>query len=68
MTGAIVHRDCVPVAAIGVRDELRPNFVRTQTAHGVGITMLTGDNARNAGRDRRHPRRAALGGQGRRDR
>ncbi|MCD1572374.1 MULTISPECIES: heavy metal translocating P-type ATPase [Microbacteriaceae] len=51
MTVVIVHRDDVPVAAIGVRDELRPEVpevVRTLAAQGVGMTMLTGDNARTA--------------------
>lgn len=51
MTVVIVHREGVPVAAIGVRDELRPEVpevVRTLTAQGVGMTMLTGDNARTA--------------------
>jgi len=39
------------VAAIGVRDELRPEVpevVRTLAAQGVGVTMLTGDNPRTA--------------------
>lgn len=51
MTLVIVHRDGSPVAAIGVRDELRPEVpevVRTLRAHGVGVTMLTGDNVRTA--------------------
>ena len=51
MTVVIVHRDGVPVAAIGVRDELRPEVpevVRTLADQGVGVTMLTGDNARTA--------------------
>ncbi|GEC10902.1 heavy metal-translocating P-type ATPase Cd/Co/Hg/Pb/Zn-transporting [Glutamicibacter nicotianae] len=51
MTVVIVHRDGIPVAAIGVRDELRPEVpevVRTLAAQGVGVTMLTGDNARTA--------------------
>ena len=51
MTVVIVHRDGTPVAAIGVRDELRPEVpevVRTLAAQGVGVTMLTGDNARTA--------------------
>ena len=51
MTVVIVHRDGAPVAAIGVRDELRPEVpevVRTLAAQGVGVTMLTGDNARTA--------------------
>jgi cation-transporting ATPase G len=51
MTVVIVHRDDVPVAAIGVRDELRPEVpevVRTLATQGIGMTMLTGDNARTA--------------------
>mgnify|MGYP006376773005 CR=1 FL=1 len=51
MTVVVVYRDGVPVAAIGVRDELRPEVpevVRTLTAQGVGVTMLTGDNTRTA--------------------
>ncbi|CAH0159303.1 cation-translocating P-type ATPase [Microbacterium oxydans] len=51
MTVVIVHRGGVPVAAIGVRDELRPEVpevVRTLAAQGIGVTMLTGDNARTA--------------------
>ena len=51
MTVVILHRDGVPVAAIGVRDELRPEVpevVRTLAAQGIGVTMLTGDNARTA--------------------
>jgi len=47
----IVHRDGTPVAAIGVRDELRPEVpevVRTLAAQGIGVTMLTGDNSRTA--------------------
>jgi len=51
MTVVIVHRDSAAVAAIGVRDELRPEVpevVRTLAAQSVGTTMLTGDNARTA--------------------
>ncbi|MGK0721002.1 heavy metal translocating P-type ATPase [Leucobacter sp. W1478] len=51
MTVVIVHRDGAPVAAIGVRDELRPEVpevVRTLADQGIGMTMLTGDNARTA--------------------
>ncbi len=51
MTVVIVHRGGVAVAAIGVRDELRPEVpevVRTLADQGVGVTMLTGDNARTA--------------------
>lgn len=52
MTVVIVHRNHTPVAAIGVRDELRPEVpevIRTLTRQGIGVTMLTGDNARTAG-------------------
>src|SRR5690606_26125607 len=51
MTVVIVHRAGAPVGAIGVRDELRPEapeFVRTLTGQGTGVTMLTGDNKRTA--------------------
>lgn len=51
MTVVIVHRDGSPAGAIGVRDELRPEVpavVTTLTGQGIGITMLTGDNARTA--------------------
>lgn len=51
MTVVIIHRDGVPVAATGVRDELRPEVpevVRTLADQGIGVTMLTGDNARTA--------------------
>jgi cation-transporting ATPase G len=51
MTVVIVHRDSAAVAAIGVRDELRPEVpevVRTLAAQSIGTTMLTGDNARTA--------------------
>ncbi|GAA4718724.1 cation-translocating P-type ATPase [Promicromonospora umidemergens] len=51
MTVVIVHRAGAPVGAIGVRDELRPEapeFVRTLTGQGTGVTMLTGDNQRTA--------------------
>ena len=51
MTVVIVHRGGVPIAAIGVRDELRPEVpevVRTLADQGIGVTMLTGDNARTA--------------------
>lgn len=51
MTVVIVHRDGAPVAAIGVRDELRPEVpevVRILADQGIGVTMLTGDNARTA--------------------
>ncbi|MFE7844563.1 heavy metal translocating P-type ATPase [Microbacterium sp. NPDC057407] len=51
MTVVIVHRENAPAGAIGVRDELRPEvpeFIATLTRRGVGVTMLTGDNARTA--------------------
>ncbi|MHB1063312.1 MAG: heavy metal translocating P-type ATPase [Georgenia sp.] len=51
MTVVIVHRDGTPVGAIGVRDELRPEVpevVRTLRGQGIGVVMLTGDNARTA--------------------
>lgn len=51
MTVVIVHRDGSVVAAIGVRDELRPEVpevVSTLADQGIGLTMLTGDNARTA--------------------
>ncbi|MGK0714470.1 heavy metal translocating P-type ATPase [Leucobacter sp. W1153] len=51
MTVVIVHRGGVAVTAIGVRDELRPEVpevVRTLADQGIGVTMLTGDNARTA--------------------
>ncbi|WP_442922287.1 heavy metal translocating P-type ATPase [Microbacterium sp. No. 7] len=51
MTVVIVHRHEQPVGAIGVRDELRPEVpevIRTLTGEGIGVTMLTGDNARTA--------------------
>ncbi len=51
MTIVIVHRAGTLVGAIGVRDELRPEVpevIRTLTDQGVGVTMLTGDNARTA--------------------
>ena len=51
MTVVIVHRDDQPVGIVGVRDELRPEtpeVIRSLTAEGFGITMLTGDNTRTA--------------------
>jgi cation-transporting ATPase G len=51
MTVVIVHRNDQPVGAIGVRDELRPEVpevIATLTRRGIGVTMLTGDNARTA--------------------
>lgn len=51
MTAVIVQRKGNVVGAIGVRDELRPEVpevVRTLTAQGTGVTMLTGDNERTA--------------------
>ncbi|NUL44122.1 cadmium-translocating P-type ATPase [Cellulosimicrobium funkei] len=51
MTVVIVHHDGAAAGAIGVRDELRPEVpavVTTLTDQGIGLTMLTGDNARTA--------------------
>ncbi len=51
MTVVVVQRDDRPVGAIGVRDELRaevPEVIRTLAGQGIGVTMLTGDNARTA--------------------
>ena len=51
MTVVLVQRDGRPVAAIGVRDELRPEVpevIRAFADDGIGVTMLTGDNARTA--------------------
>ncbi|KXC07065.1 heavy metal translocating P-type ATPase [Microbacterium hominis] len=51
MTVVIVYRDDRPAGAIGVRDELRPEVpevVATLNRRGIGVTMLTGDNARTA--------------------
>lgn len=51
MTVVVVHREGKAVAAIGVRDELRPEVpevVSTLAAQGFEVTMLTGDNARTA--------------------
>ena len=51
MTVVIIHRDGTVAGAIGVRDELRPEVpavVTTLTGQGIGLTMLTGDNARTA--------------------
>ena len=51
MTVVIVHRGDQPAGAIGVRDELRPEVpevIATLNRRGIGVTMLTGDNARTA--------------------
>lgn len=51
ITAILVHRDAVPVAAIGIRDELRPEAAEAMTelaALDLPVTMLTGDNARTA--------------------
>lgn len=51
MTVVIVQRNDTPVAAIGIRDELREEvseFVHMLTRQSMNITMLTGDNARTA--------------------
>ena len=50
-TCVLVTVDDVLAGAIGVRDELRPEVpevVQSLRAHGVGVSMLTGDNARTA--------------------
>lgn len=51
MTVVMVHRDQVPVGAIGVRDELRPEVpevIRILARQDIGVTILTGDNPRTA--------------------
>lgn len=51
MTVVVVQVDDVPVGAIGVRDELRPEVpevVAALTGQRIGVTMLTGDNTRTA--------------------
>ncbi|MBD3758509.1 MAG: cadmium-translocating P-type ATPase [Microbacterium sp.] len=51
MTVVIVHRNDQPAGAIGVRDALRPEVpevIATLNRRGIGVTMLTGDNARTA--------------------
>ncbi|HLR97781.1 MAG TPA: heavy metal translocating P-type ATPase, partial [Jiangellaceae bacterium] len=51
MTVVVVHRDGAVAGAIGVRDELRPEAPQVITnlaGHGIGVTMLTGDNERTA--------------------
>ena len=51
MTVVIVHRGDRPAGAIGVRDEQRPEVpevIATLNRRGIGVTMLTGDNARTA--------------------
>ena len=51
MTVVIVHRNDQPAGAIGVRDELRPEVpevIAILNRRGIGVTMLTGDNARTA--------------------
>ncbi|WP_229659380.1 heavy metal translocating P-type ATPase [Nesterenkonia alkaliphila] len=50
-TVVVVHHSGQVVGAIGVRDELRDGAAETiaaLAAEGVGVTMLTGDNARTA--------------------
>ncbi|XTP38290.1 heavy metal translocating P-type ATPase (plasmid) [Mycobacterium sp. TJFP1] len=50
-TVVVLARDEQPVAAIAVRDELRPeaaDTVRLLTRLGLTVAMLTGDNARTA--------------------
>ena len=56
-TAVLVERDGATIGLIAVRDELRPEaaeVVQQLDALGVGVVMLTGDNARTA---------AALGSQ-----
>ena len=50
MTVVVVHRDGTVAGAIGVRDEPAPRFpvIKTLAGHGIGVTMLTGDNERTA--------------------
>lgn len=51
MTVVIVQRNGAIAGAIGVRDELRPEVpqvMQTLADHGIGVTMLTGDNQRTA--------------------
>lgn len=51
MTVVVIHHDGRPAGVIGVRDELRPEVpevVGSLTRRGLGVTMLTGDNARTA--------------------
>lgn len=50
-TVVVLARDDVPVAAIAVRDELRPEAaeaVSLLTRLGISVAMLTGDNTRTA--------------------
>ena len=47
----IVYREDIPIGAVGVRDELRPEVpevVATLKDRGITVTMLTGDNVRTA--------------------
>lgn len=51
VTVVVVHRSHSPIGAIGIRDELRPEvpeLISTLAERAVGVTMLTGDNARTA--------------------
>ncbi|MCV7194451.1 heavy metal translocating P-type ATPase [Mycolicibacterium brumae] len=50
-TVVVLERDGVPLAAIAVRDELRPEAaeaVRQLGSLGIRVAMLTGDNSRTA--------------------
>ena len=51
MTVVVVEADGVIVGMVGVRDELRPEVPETVDLlrqQGIGVVMLTGDNARTA--------------------
>ena len=51
ITVVIVYREDIPIGAVGVRDELRPEVpevVATLKDRGITVTMLTGDNVRTA--------------------
>lgn len=51
LTVVVVHRDGAAIGAVGVRDELRDearDTVEALRAAGLGVSMLTGDNALTA--------------------